>query len=96
MYDMYKDRANARRDLRPGMNIKGGSAEVARQREVCEIGQVGMPSLAMVYTPIQSFCSLYTNERGLRAGTIFAQLDKPFTVTRCGTCRGGGSNGCKI
>lgn len=96
MYDMYKGRANVRRDARAGMSIKGDSVGVARQREVCEIGQVGMPSLAMVYTPVQNFCSLYTNERGLRAGTIFSQLDKPFLATRCGTCRGGGNNGCKM
>ena len=36
-------------------------------------------SLAMVYSPCQEFEDLYDHTEGLRRGTIFRQLDKPFT-----------------
>ena len=34
--------------------------------------------LAMVYSPDQSFDELYSPEDGLKAGTVFVKLDKPF------------------
>ena len=34
--------------------------------------------LAMAYVPIQKFGALYNNDDALQAGTIFADLDKPF------------------
>ncbi len=40
--------------------------------------------LAMAYVPMQKFGRLYNNEDALCAGTMFADLDKPF----CG-CTGG-------
>ena len=36
------------------------------------------PSLAMVYAPTQQFRFLYEENDGLRRGTIFRELDKPF------------------
>ena len=41
-------------------------------------------SLAMVYSPYQVFQSIYEPQEGLSRGTIFAELDKPFTADgRC-------------
>ena len=37
--------------------------------------------LAMAYVPIQNFQCLYDPPKGLHAGTIFAELDKPFLGT---------------
>ena len=40
--------------------------------------------LAMAYVPWQHFTQMYENlEKGYRAGTIFPELDKPFTGRRC-------------
>lgn len=54
------------------------------------------PSLAMVYTPHQSFCDLYSEEKGFVHGTIFSELDKPFTPCMKRNERGGNCNGCKM
>ena len=62
----------------------------------CEIGSGSMPALAMVYVPYQNFCSLYTEEKGFMRGTIFVQLDKPFTPHESSGRRGGSFNGCKM
>ncbi len=34
--------------------------------------------LAMAYVPLQRYGNLYSDSKGLQAGTIFADLDKPF------------------
>ena len=40
--------------------------------------------LAMAYVPWQHFTKMYENlEKGYQAGTIFPELDKPFTGRRC-------------
>ena len=39
-------------------------------------------SLAMVYSPCQSFQGLYTPEEGLARGTVFMELEKPFYGAR--------------
>jgi len=62
----------------------------------CPIGSGSMPALAMVYVPYQSFCDLYSEEKGLTKGTVFAQLDKPFTPNDLKNGRGGNCNGCKM
>ena len=41
-------------------------------------------SLAMVYSPCQEFDDLYDHSEGLRRGTIFRALDKPFNGRRGG------------
>ena len=54
-------------------------------------GLYGYP-LAMVYSPVQEWRSLYDNEMGLKRGTIFKELDLPFRGMWSdgdGTCRGG-------
>lgn len=38
------------------------------------------PSLAMMYPPIQKFRLLYDSSAALSRGTIFRELDKPFTA----------------
>ena len=38
--------------------------------------------IGMAYVPWQKFKDLYEPERGLHAGTIFMELDKPFTGRR--------------
>ena len=40
-------------------------------------------SLAMLYSPRQSFEELYDAEQGLARGTIFRQLDLPLTTGKC-------------
>ena len=42
-------------------------------------------SLAMVYSPYQIFQNVYEPQEGLSRGTIFAELDKPFSAD--GRCR---------
>ena len=39
-------------------------------------------SLAMVYSPCQSFQGLHAPEEGLCRGTIFMELEKPFYGAR--------------
>jgi len=36
-------------------------------------------SLAMAYSPTQAFVKLYEPSKALTRGTLFAELDKPFT-----------------
>lgn len=38
--------------------------------------------LAMAYVPIQEFDQVYEPMQALRAGTIFPELNKPFTGRR--------------
>ena len=41
-------------------------------------------TIAMAYVPWQHFTKMYENlEKGYQAGTIFPELDKPFTGRRC-------------
>ena len=45
-------------------------------------------SLAMVYSPVQTWENLYCEDEGFVAGTIFKELDKPFYGAKChgGNC----------
>lgn len=38
--------------------------------------------VGMCYVPMQEWCEIYDNEKGLERGTIFKELDKPFTGER--------------
>lgn len=40
--------------------------------------------LAMVYSPYQEWQNIYSGEKAMEAGTIFAELDKPFLGYKCG------------
>ena len=58
-------------------------------------GLYGHP-LAMVYSPVQEWRSLYDNEMGLSRGTIFKELDLPFRgmwSNDGGSCCRGGCGG---
>ncbi len=37
-----------------------------------------MPDLASAYIPFQYLCTLYAPKEGLKQGTIFPELDKPY------------------
>ncbi len=43
------------------------------------------PSLAMVYPPRQCWRMLYDADVGFERGTIFRELDKPFSGDKCKT-----------
>ena len=55
---------------------------VSHDRETACSGQV----LAMAYVPVQVLTSVYEPEAGYPRGTIFPDLDKPFTRGRCRAC----------
>ena len=48
-----------------------------------DIKKIDSLPLAMAYVPWQHRGNLYKPEEGLRQGTVFADLDKPFTGRRC-------------
>ena len=52
-------------------------------------GLSGYP-LASVYAPVQEWKELYDEERALKAGTLFSELDLPFVCGR----NGKGGCGC--
>jgi hypothetical protein len=39
--------------------------------------------IAMAYVPWQKYGKTYEHEKGFQTGTIFPELDLPFTRTRC-------------
>ena len=45
--------------------------------------------LAMVYSPLQVWRSIHDLETGFSHGTIFRELDLPFTGCGCGSKKGG-------
>ena len=54
-------------------------------------GLKGYP-LASVYAPLQEFDNIYSLEAALKQGTVFAELDLPFsgrTIQRGGRCNNG-------
>ncbi|MCY1714433.1 spore coat associated protein CotJA [Caproiciproducens galactitolivorans] len=49
--------------------------------EACMIARTPLPAVtvvAMAYVPFQQFGTIYDPEKGLRSGTLFPDLDKPF------------------
>jgi hypothetical protein len=64
--------------IRPDLPPQGGCGCEDPTAADCLEGM----SLAMVYSPCQQFDGLYTPEKGLQQGTIFAELDKPFWGAR--------------
>ena len=43
--------------------------------------------VGMAYVPMQKFGTTYEPQKALMAGTIFPELDKPFTGKPRGCCR---------
>ena len=39
--------------------------------------------VAMAYVPFQQFKSVYCAEEGLKSGTMFPELNKPFAGRKC-------------
>ena len=54
-----------------------------------------MPSLAMVYSPVQAFENLLSPQEGLAQGTIFLDLIKPFETGERGTRGCQTEGGCR-
>jgi len=53
--------------------------------EACLLNPPPLPTVtvaAMAYVPFQQFGTVYEPEMGLRSGTIFPELDKPFLGER--------------
>ena len=48
--------------------------------EACDsLPSITPSSLAMVWSPLQSFQKIYEPAKALSRGTLFAELDKPFS-----------------
>ena len=58
-------------------NVDINSCNDSRESGKSGLVITGFP-LASVYSPIQNFIEIYDCEKGLKRGTIFAQLDLPF------------------
>ena len=69
---------NSKRNVSLGVPSGSGCHEHACSDNTSNIS---MQVLAMAYVPIQKFQCLYDPPKGLHAGTIFAELDKPFLGT---------------
>lgn len=54
--------------------------QAAQPRECCEnYPHLHPTSLAMAYSPTQAFVKIYEPQKALMRGTLFAELDKPFS-----------------
>lgn len=60
------------------MNCSGNNYESRYKGDNYRSSFNDMP-IAMAYVPWQRFRNLYEPDRALQIGTIFAELDKPFT-----------------
>lgn len=79
-------RMDARMDTRMGTCMEGHmhkamTGEMCYMRENESYG-CGQYPIGMGYVPWQSFKDIYDMERALNAGTIFAELEKPFLGRR--------------
>ena len=70
---MFNRRAFPNSQLAPN-----AAANIEEQKNSC----LGGMSLAMVYSPCQSFEKLYEPTEALRCGTLFCKLYMPFTGNR--------------
>lgn len=75
-----------------GCGCVGESGGVIGNGYPCGENGVEGRSLAMVYAPLQSWRNVYDPATALRRGTLFRELDLPFTggekTDRGGNCRG--------
>lgn len=62
---------NCEQSIQVSQNLKCGEYEYDR-----------LP-LGMAYVPMQQWRQTYEFDRGLQIGTIFPELNKPFTGRRC-------------
>ena len=80
------NRMEARMEKRMGSCMEGHmqkpmTGEMCYKREHDAYG-CGQYPIGMGYVPWQAFKDIYDMERGLNAGTIFAELEKPFMGRR--------------
>ena len=67
------------------MTVRYNDADITASQQSCENAQrsplPNNPVVAMAYVPFQQYDSknIYAAEEGFRQGTIFPDLDKPFT-----------------
>ena len=66
------------------MTINGS----AREKNGRANGNAQNLALAMAYVPMQCLKNAYSLEQALMAGTLFPELDKPFTGVRGGCACG--------
>lgn len=66
------------------MTINGS----AREKNGRSNGNAQNLALAMAYVPMQCLKNAYSLEQALMAGTLFPELDKPFTGVRGGCACG--------
>lgn len=64
--------------------MKIDRAESARERGTRSGANAQGLALAMAYVPMQCLKNAYSLEEALAAGTLFPELDKPFTAERGG------------
>lgn len=56
--------------------------EMREPRKAVEF-QISQMPVGMAYVPWQKWCQTYPIEQGFQRGTIFPELDLPFTMGRC-------------
>ena len=61
----------------PTMNVPAPAPEAAPPADTA-CGCAGMPSLAMVYSPVQEWRNLLPPQQALQNGSLFGELVKPF------------------
>ncbi len=75
MIPVYADEFMMRRVMQGGAHgAKRSKSETVRE----EYGVY--PSLAMVYSPVQEWRETYELQTALKRGTLFKELDKPFSA----------------
>ena len=62
-------------------NSYHSSCSCTQEKETVKLDSL---SLAMAYVPWQTWGNLYKAEEALHQGTIFEELNLPFTGRRCG------------
>lgn len=61
-----------------GMRYDRPNGAVYAERQNCSETVEINYRLAMVYSPYQEWQNVYSGEKAIECGTIFAELDKPF------------------
>lgn len=84
----YNNRHDARRTPYAGRQTMGYQMPVRNDSRGCGCTatvseNIDMFPIAMAYVPWQQWHDTYELCRGLQAGTIFPELDKPFLCSRC-------------
>jgi len=76
--DMMGNVSNAMRNIPNVMDNMPCDHMADCRDNMTDKSYLGNMAIAMAYVPWQHFSKTYEPARGLRAGTIFPELDKPF------------------